>query len=138
MWILSKTSLSKRIKVINCIELLRFQDQLGQSGLKISMKIEKFEANLILTLIHFDWIEKGSGLSQSDLIFMHLLIVSRTVERAGNPKEIDWAKSPPGQRFDRQLYPASGEIDNPSLTLMIHFLTTQYCSYCCPLLCLCI
>ena len=91
MWILSRISLSKWIKVINFIEHLRFQDQLGQSGLKRSMKIEKFEANLILTLIHFDWIEKGSGLSQSDLIFMHLSIVSGTVERAGNPREIDWA-----------------------------------------------
>ena len=97
MWILSKTSLSKCIKVLNCIEHLRFQDQLGQSGLKRSMTIEKFEANLILTLIYFDWIEKGSGLSQSDLIFMHLSIVSGTVERAGNPREIDWAKSPLGR-----------------------------------------
>ena len=44
------------------------------------MKFEKFEANLILTLIYFDWIEKGSGLSQSDLIFMHLSVVSGTVE----------------------------------------------------------
>ena len=102
---LSKTSLSKWIKV----------------GLKRSMKIENFEANQILTLVYFDCIEKCSGLSQSDLIFMHLLIVSRTSERAGNPKKIDWAKSPLGQRFDRQLYPACGEIDNPSLTLMIHF-----------------
>ena len=33
--------------------------------------------------------------------------------RAGDPREIDWAKSPLGQRFDRQLYPASEEIDNP-------------------------
>ena len=100
------------------------------------MKIEKFEANLILTLIYFDWIEKRSGLSQSD--FMHLSIVSGMVDRASNAREIDWAKSSLGQRFDRQLYPASGEIDNPSLTLMIRFLTVQYCSYCCPLLCLCI
>ena len=61
------------------------------------MKIEKFETNLILTLIYFDWIEKDSGLSQSDLISMHLLIVFGTLERAGNPKEIDWAKSPLGQ-----------------------------------------
>ena len=98
MWILSKTSLSKWIKVRNCIEHPRFQDQ-GQSGLKRSMKIEKFEANLILTLSHFVWIEKGSGFSQSDLIFMHLLIVSRTLERAGNPKEIDRAKS----RWGRDL-----------------------------------
>ena len=98
------------------------------------MKIEKFEANLILTLIHFNCIEKGSGLSQADLIFMHLSIVSRTVGRAGDPREIDPAKLSLGQRFDRQLYPASGKIDNPSLTLM----TAQYCGYCCPLLCLCI
>ena len=70
MWSLSKTSLSKWIKVINCIEHLRFQDQ-GQSGLKRSMKIEKFEANLILALIHFDWIEKDSDLSQSDLINLY-------------------------------------------------------------------
>ena len=123
MWILSKTSLSKCIKVISCIEHLRFHDQLDQSGLKRSMKTEKFEANIILTLTYFDWIEKGSGLSQSDLIFMHLLFVSLTVKRASNPREINWAKSPLGQRFDGQLYPASGEIDNPSLTLMIHFLT---------------
>ena len=87
-------------------------------------KIKKFEANLIL--------------SQSDSIFMHLSIVSGTVGRAGDPREIDQAKSSLGQRFDRQLYPTSGEIDNPLLTLMIHFLTAQYCSYCCPLLCLCI
>ena len=86
MWILSKTSLSNWIKVINSTEHLRFQDQ-GQSGLKRSIKIEKFEANLSLTDL--------------DLIFMHLLIVSETLERAGNPKEIDWAKSPLGQRFDR-------------------------------------
>ena len=98
MWILSKTSLSKWIKVINCIEHIRFQDQLGRSGLKRSMKIEKFEANLIPTLIHFDWIEKGSGLSQSDLIFMQLSAVSGMVERVGNPREIDWAKSPLRQR----------------------------------------
>ena len=99
------------------------------------MKIESLKlVNLILTLIHFDWIEKGSGLSQSDLIFF--LIVSGTVVRAGNPREIDGTKSSLGQRFDRQLYPASGEIDNPSLTLMTHFLTAQYCGYCCPLLCL--
>ena len=137
MWILLKTSLSKWIKVINCKEHLRFQDQ-GQSGLKRSMKIKKFEANLILTLVHFNYIEKGSGLSQSDFIFMHLLIVSRTVGRAGDPREIDQAKPSLGQRFDRQMYPTSGEIDNPSLTLMIHFLTAQYCSHCCPLLCLCI
>ena len=91
MWILSK---SKCTKFFNCIEHLRFQDQLGQSGLKRSMKIEKFEANLIPTLIYFDWIEKGSGLSQSDLIFMHLSIVSGMVDRASNPREIDWAKSP--------------------------------------------
>ena len=45
---------------MNCIEHLRFQDQ-GQSGLKRSMKIEKFEANLILTLIYFDWIEKAQA-----------------------------------------------------------------------------
>ena len=88
MWILSKSSLSKWIEVTNCIEHLRFQDQLGQSGVKRSMKIEKFEANLVLTLIHFDWIEKGSGFSQSDSIFMYLSIVSRTVERAGNPRDI--------------------------------------------------
>ena len=43
---------------------------------------------------------------------MHLSIVSGTLGRAGNPREIDWAESPLGQRFDRQLYPASGEIDN--------------------------
>ena len=92
MGILSKTSLSKWIKAINCKEHLRFQDQ-GQSGLKRSIKIKKFEANLILTLIHFNWIEKGSGLSQSDLIFMHLSIVSRTVGRAGDLREIDQAKS---------------------------------------------
>ena len=137
MWILSKTSLSKWIKVINCKELLRFQDQ-GQSGLKRSMKTKKFEANLILTSIHFNWIEKGSGLSQSDLIFMHLSIVFATVGRAGDPREIDQAKLSLGQRFDRQLYPTSGEIDNPSLALMTSFLTVQYCGYCCPLLCLCI
>ena len=135
MWILSKTSLFKWIKVINCKEHLRFQDQ-SQSGLKRSMKIKKFEANLILTLIHFNWIEKCSGLSQSDLIFMHLSIVSRTVGRAGDPREIDQAKSSPVQRFDRQMYPTSGEIDNPSLTLMIHFLTAHYSSYYYPLLCL--
>ena len=137
MWILSKTSLSKWIKVINCKEHLRFQDQ-GQSGLKRSMKTKKFEANLILTLILFNWIVKGSGLSQSDLIFMHLSIVSGMVGRSGDPREIEKAKLSLGQRFDRQLYPTSGEIDNPSLTLMIHFLTAQYCGYCCPLLCLCI
>ena len=56
MWTLSKTSLSKWIKVINCKVHLRFQDQ-GQSGLKKSIKIKKLEANLILTLIHFNWIE---------------------------------------------------------------------------------
>ena len=55
-----------------------------------------------------------------------LSIVFGTVWRAGDPREIDRAKSPQGQRFDRQLYPANGEIDNPSLTLMIHFLTAQY------------
>ena len=137
MWILSKTSRSKWIKVINCKEHIRFQDQ-GQSGLKRSTKIKKFEANLILTLIHFNWIEKGSGLSQSDLIFTHLSIVPGTVGRAGDPREIDQAKSSLGQRFDRQMYPISGEIDNSSLTLMIHFLTAQYCGYCCPLLRLCI
>ena len=43
---------------------------------------------------------------------LHLSIVSGTLGRAGNPREIDWTKSPLGQRFDRQLYPASGEIDN--------------------------
>ena len=94
------------------------------------MKTEKFEANQILTLIHFNWIKKGSGLSQSDLIFMHLSIVSRTVGRADDPREIDPAKSFLGQKIDRQLYPASGKIDNPSLTLMTHFLTTQYVSVC--------
>ena len=52
---------------------------------------------------------------------MHLSIVSRTVGRAGDPREIDREKSPLGQRFDRQLYPASEEIGSPSLTLMIHF-----------------
>ena len=90
------------------------------------MKIKKFEADLILTLIHFNWIEKGSGLSQSHLIFMHLSIVSGTVGtvgRTGDPREIDQAKSSLGQRFDRQMYPTSGEIDNLSSTLMIHFLT---------------
>ena len=120
MWILSKTSLSKWIKVINYKEHLRFQDQ-GQSGLKRLMKINKFEANLILTLIHFNWTEKGSGLSQSDLIFMHLSIVSGMVGRACDPRKFDQAKSSLGQRFDRQMYPTSGEIDNPSLTLTIHF-----------------
>ena len=115
-----KLSLPKWIKVINCKEHLRFQDQ-GQSGLKRSMKIKKFEANLILTLIHFNWTEKGSGLSQSDLIFMDLSIVSGTVGRAGDPREIDQAKSSLGQRFDRQMDPTSWETDNPSLTLMIHF-----------------
>ena len=98
------------------------------------MKIKKFEANLILTLIHFNWIEKGSGLSQSNLIFMDLSIVSGTVGRAGDPREIDQVKSSLGQRLDRQMYHTSWEIDNPSLTLMIHFLTAQYCGYCCPLL----
>ena len=137
MWILSKTSLSKWIKVINCKEHLRFQDQC-QSGLKRFMKIKKFEADLILTLIHFNWTEKRSGLSQSNLIFMHLSMVSGMVGRAGDPREIDQAKSSLGQRFDRQTYATSGEIDNPSLALMIHFLTAQYCRYCCPLLCLCI
>ena len=137
MWILSKTSLSKWIKGINCKEHLRFQDQ-GKSELKRSMKIDNFEANLILTLIHFNWIEKGSGFSHSDLIFMHLSVVSGTVGRAGDPREIDQAKSSLGQRFDRQMYPTSGKIDNPSLTLMIHFLTAQNCGYCFPLLCLCI
>ena len=44
---------------------------------------------------------------------MHLSNVSGTGERAGDPREIDRAKSAMGQRFDRQLYPASGEIDNP-------------------------
>ena len=44
---------------------------------------------------------------------MHLSIVSGTVWRAGDPREIDRANSPQGQRFDRQLYPASGTIDNP-------------------------
>ena len=44
---------------------------------------------------------------------MHLSIVSGTVGRAGDPRKIHWAKSPLGQRFDRQLYPASGDIDNP-------------------------
>ena len=43
---------------------------------------------------------------------MHLSIVSVRVGRAGDPQEIDRAKSPLGQKFDRQLYPASGEIDN--------------------------
>ena len=43
---------------------------------------------------------------------MHLPIVSETGGRAGDPREIDRAKSPLGQRFDRQLCPASGEIDN--------------------------
>ena len=33
--------------------------------------------------------------------------------REGNPQEIDQAKTPLGQRFDRQLYPSGGEIDNP-------------------------
>ena len=47
---------------------------------------------------------------------MHLSIVSGTVGRAADPREIDWAKLPLGQRFDRQLYPASEEIDNPSMT----------------------
>ena len=54
---------------------------------------------------------------------MHLSIVSGTVGRAGDPRENERAKSPLGQRFDRQLYPSSREIDNPSFTLMIHFLT---------------
>ena len=126
MWILSKTSLSKWIKAINCKEHLRFQDQ-GRSGLKRSVKIKKFEANLILALIHFNWIEKGSSLSQFDLIFMGPSVVSGKVVRAGDPREIDQAKSSLGQRFDRQLYPTSAEVDNPSLTLMIHFLTAQYC-----------
>ena len=102
------------------------------------MKIKKFEANLILTLIHLNQIEKGSGLSQSDLIFMHLSIVSGTVGRAVEPRESDQAKSSLGQRLDRQLYPTSGEINKLSLTLMIQFLTAQCCGYCCPLLCLCI
>ena len=31
--------------------------------------------------------------------------------RAGDLREIDWEKSPLGQRFDRQLYPAR-RIDN--------------------------
>ena len=44
---------------------------------------------------------------------MHLSIVSGTVWRAGDPREIDRANSPQGRRFDRQLYPASGTIDNP-------------------------
>ena len=44
---------------------------------------------------------------------MHLSIVSGTLVRAGDPREIDRAESPLGQRFDRQLYPARGEIDNP-------------------------
>ena len=44
---------------------------------------------------------------------MYLSIVSGTPGKAGNPREIDWAKSPLGQKFDRQLYPTSGEIDNP-------------------------
>ena len=44
---------------------------------------------------------------------MHLSIVSEIGARAGDPREIDRAKSPMGQRFDRQLYPASGEIDSP-------------------------
>ena len=69
---------------------------------------------------------------------MQLSIVYQTVGRAGDPGEIEGAKPPLGQRFDRQLYPPSGEIDSPSLTLMVHFLTAQYCDYCCPLLCLCI
>ena len=44
---------------------------------------------------------------------MHLSIVSGTGGRAGDPGEIDRTKSPMRQRFDRQLYPASGKIDNP-------------------------
>ena len=31
----------------------------------------------------------------------------------GRPPGIDRANSPQGRRFDRQLYPASGTIDNP-------------------------
>ena len=57
----------------------------------------------------------------SSLLIMHLSAVSGTVGRVGDPREIDQTKSLLGQRFDRQSYPASGEIDNPLLTLMIHF-----------------
>ena len=35
------------------------------------------------------------------------------VGRADDSRGIDRAKSPLGQRFDKQLYPASGEIDYP-------------------------
>ena len=35
----------------------------------------------------------------------------------GIPWEIDQAKSPLGQRFDRELCPISGEIDNSEIDL---------------------
>ena len=44
---------------------------------------------------------------------VHLSNVSGTGGRAGDPREIDPAKSSLGQRFDRQLHPANREIDNP-------------------------
>ena len=45
-------------------------------------------------------------------VLMHLSLFPGQGE-GGRPREIDLAKSPLGQRFDKQLYPASGEIDKP-------------------------
>ena len=60
--------------------------------------------------VEYKWFRKTRTQKKT---VMHLSIVSGTVGKTGNPREIDQAKSPLGQRFDRQLHPASGEIDNP-------------------------
>ena len=44
---------------------------------------------------------------------MHLSIASGIGGGQTTPRKLTGQSRPLGQRFDRQLYPAGGEIDNP-------------------------